>query len=299
MSHAASIASPRRRSVRESPWGQGALRVLYALLALAALWALWELYRWIWVSTGWTRPFPVNDTTMPHMHRIVGALFEPSRINGPLLISVLVRSALVTAKEAAVGFTLGAAFGFVLAVVLVHSGLLQRGFMPYIVASQTIPILAIAPMVVVWVNPKLPGPFEGWGSVAVIAAYLTFFPVTINTLRGLQSADPRALELMRSYAADRWAVLWKLRVPAAMPFLFTALKIAAPAAVVGAIIGELPSSIQDGLAGAILNFNQYYITSPESLWATNIIAALLGIIFFSVVAIAERLLVRRAPEHVA
>jgi NitT/TauT family transport system permease protein len=84
-----------------------------------------------------------------------------------------------------------------------------------------------------------------------------------------------------------------------MPYLFTALKISAPAAVVGAIIGELPSSIQDGLAGAILNFNQYYVTSPPSLWATNIIAALLGIVFFAAVAIAERLVVRRAPEHVA
>jgi len=299
VSHAASIASSRRRSVRESPFAQGALRILYAVLALAALWGLWELYRWTWVSTGWTRPFPVNDVTMPHMHRIVGALFEPSRINGPLLISVLVKSALVTAKEAAAGFALGAVFGFVLAVVLVHSGLLQRGFMPYIVASQTIPILAIAPMVVVWVNPKLPESLAGWGAVSVIAAYLTFFPVTINTLRGLQSADPRALELMRSYAGNRWMILRKLRIPASFPFLFTALKIAAPAAVVGAIIGELPSSIQDGLAGAILNFNQYYITSPESLWATNIIAAGLGILFFLVVALAERLLVRRAPENVA
>jgi NitT/TauT family transport system permease protein len=133
----------------------------------------------------------------------------------------------------------------------------------------------------------------------VIAAYLTFFPVAINTLRGLTSADPRAVELMRSYAASRSMILWKLRVPASMPYLFTALKISAPAAVVGAIIGELPSSIQDGLAGAILNFNQYYVTSPPSLWATNIIAALLGIVFFAVVAIAERLVVRRAPEHVA
>ena len=93
--------------------------------------------------------------------------------------------------------------------------------------------------------------------------------------------------------------LWKLRVPASLPYLFTALKIAAPAAVVGAIIGELPSSIQDGLGGAILNFNQYYVTSPESLWATNIVAAALGILFFLVVALAERLVVRRAPEHVA
>ena len=236
---------------------------------------------------------------MPHVYDMVGQLFEPSRRNGPLLIDVLLDAALFTAKEAAAGFVLGASVGFVIAVVLSESRLLQRGFLPYIVASQTIPILAIAPMVVVWVSPKLPESFAGWGAVAVISAYLTFFPVTINTLRGLQSADPRAVELMRSYAADRWRILWKLRVPASFPYLFTALKIAAPAAVVGAIIGELPSSIQDGLAGAILNFNQYYVSSPPSLWATNIIAAALGILFFVVVAIAEKLLVHRAPENVA
>jgi NitT/TauT family transport system permease protein len=216
-----------------------------------------------------------------------------------LLIDVLLDAAFFTAKEAAAGFVIGAAVGFALAVLLVHSGLLQRGLLPYIVMSQTVPILAIAPMVVVWVNPKLPDPVQGWGAVSVIAAYLTFFPVTINTLRGLQSADPRALELMRSYAANRWSVLWKLRVPASLPYLFSALKISATACVVGAIIGELPASIQDGLGGAILNFNQYYASAPTRLWATNLIAAALGITFFLVVVAVEKLVVRRAPEHYA
>jgi NitT/TauT family transport system permease protein len=118
-------------------------------------------------------------------------------------------------------------------------------------------------------------------------------------MRGLTSVDPRSLELMRSYAASSWGVLWKLRVPAALPFIFAALKIAAPASVVGAIIGELPASIQSGLGGAILNFNQYYVTAPARLWATNLIAALLGITFFLLVVLAERLVVRRAPEHIA
>jgi NitT/TauT family transport system permease protein len=270
-----------------------------SLLVLAVVCLFWEAYKWLGERFEITHPFPVNNRTMPHVYDMVGQLFEPSRRNGPLLIDVLLDAAAFTAKEAAAGFLLGAAVGFAIAVVLSESRLLQRGFLPYIVASQTIPILAIAPMVVVWVNPKLPESLAGWGAVSVIAAYLTFFPVTINTLRGLQSADPRAVELMRSYAGNRWMILRKLRIPASFPFLFTALKIAAPAAVVGAIIGELPSSIQDGLAGAILNFNQYYITSPESLWATNIIAAGLGILFFLVVALAERLLVRRAPENVA
>jgi NitT/TauT family transport system permease protein len=287
-------AQPRTEAVRSAARTAGVTLVVFA-----ALWALWEAYRWLGERLAITWPFEVNERTMPHIHDMFGQLFEPSRRNGPLLISVLLDNALFTAKEAAAGFVLGALVGFAIAVVLSQSRLLQRGFVPYIVASQTIPILAIAPMVVVWVNPKLPPSLSGWGAVAVIAAYLTFFPVAINTLRGLQSADPRAVELMRSYAAGRWAILWKLRVPASLPFLFAALKICAPASVVGAIIGELPSSIQDGLAGSILNFNQYYVSSPPSLWAVNIVAAALGITFFCAIALAEKLVVRRAPEHVA
>jgi NitT/TauT family transport system permease protein len=292
---------PARSGVLESERVRGAARSVGLFLAvLVVLWAAWEAFRWIGETTELRLGnFEANDRTMPHIHDIVGQLFEPSRRNGPLLIEVLWDAALFTAKEAAVGFALGALVGFALGVALAHSGLLQRGFLPYLVASQTIPILAVAPMVVVWVNPRLPDGLKDWGAVAVIAAYLTFFPVTINTMRGLTSVDPRALELMRSYASSRWHVLWKLRVPAALPFIFAALKIAAPASVVGAIIGELPASIQDGLGGAILNFNQYYITSPASLWATNLIAAFVGIAFFLAVLVAEKAVVRRAPEHVA
>jgi NitT/TauT family transport system permease protein len=286
-------------SLRAHPVARVVWRVGVVVVTLAVLWGLWELYRWIWVTTGWTHPFKVDDITMPHMHTIVQALFEPSRVNGPLLITVLWHSAIFTAKEAALGFFVGAVVGFAIAVILAHSRLMQRGFLPYIVASQTVPILAIAPMVVVWVNPKLPQSLSGWGAVAVIAAYLTFFPVTINTLRGLQSADPRALELMRSYAGSRWDILWKLRVPTSMPYLFSALRVAATASVVGAIIGELPSSIQDGLGGAILNFNQYYSLEPQNLWATNLVAAALGIVFFLAVVLAEKIVVHRAPENVA
>ena len=263
---------------------------------LAALVALWEAFKVSAEAVHLTWPFEVNDRTFPHIHDIVGQLFEPSRRKGPMLIEVLWDAALFTAKEAFVGFLLGATIGFFIAVVLVHSNLLQRGFLPYIVASQTVPILAIAPMVVVWLGGRgLPG----WFSVSVIAAYLTFFPVTISALRGLQSADPRALELMRSYAASRWKILWKLRVPASLPYLFAAFKISATASVVGAIIGELPASIQDGLGGAILNFNQYYLSSPTSLWATNLVAAMLGIAFFLAIVGVEKLVVHRAPEHVA
>jgi NitT/TauT family transport system permease protein len=263
----------------------------------AGLWALWEGFKWVGETTGLQiGTFVVDDKTFPHLHDIVSQLFEPSRRNGPLLIEVLWDASLFTAKEAAVGFALGASFGFALGVLLAHSRLLQRGFLPYIVASQTIPILAVAPMVVVWMGGR---GFPDWFSVSVISAYLTFFPVAINTLRGLTSVDPRALELMRSYASSTLAILWKLRLPTSLPYLFAAFKISATASVVGAIIGELPASIQDGLGGAILNFNQYYSSNPLNLWATNLVAAALGIVFFLVVVIAERIVVRRAPEHVA
>ncbi len=278
-------------------WRPALHRVALTVAVALGLWAFWEAFKWVGEATEVKLgQFAVNDRTLPHLHDIVGQLFEPSRRNGPLLIEVLWDAALFTAKEAAVGFFLGATIGFVLAVILAHSLLLQRGFLPYIVASQTVPILAIAPMVVIWLGGRgLPD----WLSVSVIAAYLTFFPVTINTLRGLESADPRALELMRSYAADRWRILWKVRVPASLPYLFSALKVSATASIVGAIIGELPASIQGGLGGAILNFNQYYASSPPSLWATNLVAAALGITFFLAVVLAEKLIVRRAPENVA
>ena len=183
--------------------------------------------------------------------------------------------------------------------MLAQFDVLRRGIMPYVVASQTIPILALAPIIVRGLGSVSIGgsPPPDWVRVAVIAAYLTFFPVTVNTLRGLRSADPWALELMHSYAARGWTILWKLRVPSALPYIFTALKIAATASVVGAIIGEAPASIAQGLGGAIVSFNQYYVLEPSNLWATNLFAALLGISFFLVVLLVEKLVVRRAPER--
>jgi len=273
-------------------------RVGMLVLVLAVLWGLWEGYRWLWIHEGWTWPFTVDSTTMPHIHDILRQLFRKptSGVGGDILLVQLLHAAWFTAKEAIVGFALGASFGFLLGVVLSQFRLLRRGLLPYVVASQTVPILAVAPIVVVYLGSLHVAP---WFSVAVIASYLTFFPVTINTLRGLQSTDRQALELMRSYAAGRFSVLWKLRIPAALPYIFSALKVSATASIVGAIIGEAPSSIQQGLGGFIVNFNQYYSLNPENLWATNLIAALLGIAFFLVIVLVEAIVVRRAPEHVA
>ena len=298
MAMASVPALERHRGIRVgASRAGGALRRVGTFVAvLAALCGLWEGYKWLWEWAGWTWPFTVDDVTMPHLHDILAAFAEPTTTGGPVLIDSLLHAAWFTAKEALAGFVLGALIGFGLAVVLAHSRLLERGLLPYIVASQTVPILAIAPMVVVGLGSK---GLEGWKAVAILAAYLTFFPVAINALRGLHSVDARALELMSSYAASRWKVLWRLRVPASLPFIFTALKISATASVIGAIIGETPASIQDGLGGAIVNFNQYYSLQPTFLWATNIVAAGLGISIFALVALTERVVLRRAPENVA
>jgi NitT/TauT family transport system permease protein len=229
-----------------------------------------------------------NDTQLPHLGAIFQSFLEPAQRNGPPLYQTLFNASMFTLGEAVLGFFIGAVLGFLLAVIFTHSLFLQRGLLPYVVASQTVPILAIAPMVVVWMRQiDLPAL-----AVPIIAAYLTFFPVTIYALRGFTSIPPTELELMHSYAASHLQIFFKLRLPNALPQIFTALKISATASVVGTIIGELPSGIQDGLGGAILNFNQYYVQGPPRLWATIVAAALVGMLFFGVVALAERLIVR-------
>jgi ABC-type nitrate/sulfonate/bicarbonate transport system permease component len=127
-----------------------AARALTIVALVLVLVGLWELYRWIWSSAAWTWPFVVDSTSMPHVWTVLKAFGQPAQVNQPALASVLFHKTLFTMKESVVGFGIGAVVGFALGVILVHSRLLQRGFLPYLVASQTIPILAIAPMVVVW-----------------------------------------------------------------------------------------------------------------------------------------------------
>lgn len=229
----------------------------------------------------------LNDLNLPHLQMIAEAFLQPARRNGELLLlRILTDAGIYTFSEAIFGFVFGAVLGFILGSAFAHSPLMERGLLPYVVASQTVPILAIAPMVVIWLG-------AGQLSVAVIAAYLTFFPVTINTLRGLQSPAAEQVELLRSYAASRWTIMWKLRLPAALPYIFTALKVSATASVVGAIIGELPSGIGDGLGRAILDFSSdYSMVSTPKLWASIVMAATVGILFFVAVNLAERFALR-------
>lgn len=276
-------------------------RTVQFVLFLVGVLVVWELAKFLggvpWRPIGalpgspvlWDPPFRwdfANDLNLPHWWNIVWVLGQPvQRGTDETLIQFLLGAAFYTWREAAIGFVAGTVLGLVLATVFIHARLLERAFVPYVVASQTIPIVALAPMIVFAFGPNVT-------SVVIIATYLTFFPVTIAMLRGLRSPDPRALELMRSYAASRWAVYRKVRLPASVPYLFTALKIAATASIVGAIIGEGPGGIPDGLGRAIINFNQAYITGPEKLWGAILVSALLGIAFFALIRILEVLVLR-------
>lgn len=276
--------------MRQSP-ERGWFRRVGIFVAFAALiLVLWEGAKFIggdpWRGDGWTWQPPLeiwfaSDLMLPHVWDVFGALAAPVQRNADAsLAQFLVGAALYTWREAAIGFVLGAVIGIGLATLFVHSRLLERALVPYVIASQTVPIVALAPMIVLAFGRDVVG-------VVIIATYLTFFPVTIAMIRGLRSPDPRALELMRSYAASKWNVFWKLRMPASLPYLFTALKISATASIVGAIVGEGPGGIPDGLGRAIINFNNQYISGPEKLWAAIVACAVLGIVFFSLVRLAE------------
>jgi NitT/TauT family transport system permease protein len=280
------------------------LGFLAALLVLLVVWETTKVIggdRWKYDSflgTGiaidhdppLTFPF-ATDRKLPHVWDIVAEFGHPDAA-GATTVTRLTRAAVFTFRNAAIGFALGSTLGLLLAIVLVHVRVLERALVPLIVASQTIPIIAIAPLIVIGLRAD-------WFGVAIVSTYLTFFPVTIAALRGLRAYDPRALELMRSYAASRWAVLRKLRLPAARPYLFTGFRIAAPAAVVGSIVGELPSLIQDGLARQIITGMQYYSLNAEYLWATIVASSVLGIGVYLLVVATESLVLRHEQplEH--
>jgi NitT/TauT family transport system permease protein len=200
----------------------------------------------------------------------------------------LVYHSIVTLSATLLGFGLGALFGTILAVLIVHVRTLEKSLLPWIICSQMVPILAVAPIVIVVLGAL---GLRGLLPKSIISAYLCFFPVAIGMVKGLTSPDPIQRDLMRTWSATPAQVFWKLRCPAAVPFLFASLKVAVTISLIGAIVGELPTGAQAGI-GARLLAGSYYGQTLQ-IWAALFAAALLAAVLVGLVGWAERWTLRR------
>ncbi|HTI01096.1 MAG TPA: ABC transporter permease subunit [Acidisoma sp.] len=238
---------------------------------------------WALAQACWSMDRPV----LPAPDQIVSALVD-SVFGYPLSSPRnLLLQAGYTAEAAAVGLIVGTGFGMLLAMGILYVRTLDRSVMPWVIASQTVPILAIAPMLVVALGAM---GVTGLVPKAAIVAYLTFFPVTVGMVKGFRTPDPLQLDLMRTYSAGQAAVFTKLRWPSAMAFLFPSLKVAVALSVTGAIVAEMPTGAQVGL-GARLLAGSYY-GQTMMMWSALVMASLLALSALLLVTLAERMVVR-------
>jgi len=217
-----------------------------------------------------TQPKP----TLPAPHQVAQNFFENTFLRKVTSNRSLVYHAGITLSSTLAGFAIGTLLGILIAVGIVHVTALDRSLMPWIITSQTIPILALAPMIIVVLAAV---GITGLLPKALISTYLSFFPVAVGMVKGLRSPDVLHLDLMRTYNAGRWETFWKLRLPASVPFLFASMKVAVAASLVGAIVGELPTGAVAGIGAKLLNGSYYSQTIDmfSALVAGSVVAALL------------------------
>ena len=245
---------------------------------------------WGWQDL-FTATMAMERPVLPAPHQ-VAADFWSSLVDWPLdSPRNLLFHVAVTAESTLWGFVLGSLLGLLLAVCIVHSRTLDRALLPWIVASQSVPVLAIAPIVLVILGSL---GFAGVAPKAVIAMYLCFFPVTVAMVQGLRSPQRIETEMLHTYAASRWQALWLLRLPASLPFLFPALRVGIAAGLVGAMVAELPTGAQAGL-GARLLTGSYYGNTVQ-IWSALVMSALLGLLLTSLVAGLEHMALRQRRQ---
>lgn len=231
-----------------------------------------------------SQPKPI----VPAPHQVAQNVFENTFLRKVSSNRSLVYHSWVTLSSTLAGFAFGTLLGVLIAVGIVHVKALDRSLMPWIIASQTVPILAIAPMVVVVLAAIN---VTGLIPKALISTYLSFFPVAVGMVKGLRSPDIIQLDLMRTYNASRWQTFWKLRVPASMPFLFTSMKVAVAASLVGAIVAELPTGAAAGIGSKLLAGSYY--SQTIDMWAALIAGSLLAAMLVTIVGVGARLIDRR------
>lgn len=230
-----------------------------------------------------SQPKPI----LPAPHQVAQNVFENTFLRKLSSNRSLVYHAGVTLSSTALGFALGTLLGIVIAVGIIHIKALDRSLMPWIIASQTVPILAIAPMVIVVLGSIN---ITGLIPKALISTYLSFFPVTVGMVKGLRSPEVMHLDLMRTYNATAAQTFWKLRVPASIPFLFTSMKVAIAASLVGAIVGELPTGAVAGIGSKLLAGSYY--SQTIDIWAALVAGSVLAALLVAIVGIVAKIVDR-------
>ncbi|MFL6128540.1 MAG: ABC transporter permease [Mycobacteriales bacterium] len=293
----ASPPPPGRRggSWRRAGWFAGSILLVCAL---------WEAYKLVGSPDGGSvfgvRVLPrADDASMPHVWEVLRRFGRPESSaagSAPVLVGVL-EAVWFTFRVAMAGLLLGVLVGLLLGVLMQRFAVAERGLLPYVVLSQTVPLIALAPLVVGWAGRVHIGQltWRPWMSVAVIAAYLAFFPVAVGALRGLRSPPEHAVELMRSYSASYRQSLLRLRLPAAVPYLIPALRLAAASAVVGAIVAEISTGTRGGIGRLVIEYSREATSDPAKVYTAFLGAAALGLLVAGMVALLDHALSRYRP----
>ncbi|MFJ4654931.1 ABC transporter permease [Nocardia sp. NPDC088792] len=272
--------------------GRRASGLIYPIAALVLLLVVWELVKLLvpanGVSIGQQRVLPrTDDGALPHVWNVLTVLGES---DGRTTVgATLVRTGWFTLELALLALAVGTVVGVALAVLMQRFAWVERGLLPYVIVSQTVPLIALAPLVAGWGGRIVIAgqPWQPWMSIVVIASYLVFFPVAIGMLRGLQAPSQASVELLHSCAAGWWATLLHLRLPAAVPHLLPALRLGAAAAVVGSVVAEISTGTAGGIGRQIIVFAQQSTGNAARLYAAVLTAALLGLVLTTLVSLAE------------
>ena len=287
--------------LRRAAYRTGMFVVSIALVAV-----LWEVYKVVGPEKG-GKLFgaPIlprsNDTAMPHVWEMLSRYAEPEQRspNSNLIWFVVLKGAFYSFRLALVGFILGSTIGVALAALMSRFKTMERGLLPYLVISQTVPLIALAPLVVSWGGKVQIFGFTWprWLSASVLGAFLAFFPIAVGTLRGLKSAPAASLELMESYSASWKQTLFKLKFPAAIPFMVPAFKLGASGAVIGVVVAEISTGLKGGIGRLIIEYARQATADPAKVFTAVFGAAGLGLAMAGLVALADVLLMRNRPKE--
>lgn len=286
-------AHPVARRIRK-----GGISLLWALAGVGLVVVMWELVKVL--GTVVSLPFDSSDETMPHVWTIFSGFSQPEvRGSDTTVLQSVVSATLNSLKLALGGFAIGIAVGLLLAVIMQRFAFLERGLLPFVIASQTVPLIALAPLIVGIGNKMSLGPFQ-WGvsqSVMFIAAYLAFFPMSVGALRGLKAPTATSLELMRSYAASPNQMLTKLRFPSSIPFLIPAMKVSAAAAVVGTVVAEISAGVRGGIGRLVIEYSRETTAEPAKVFVATLGAIALGLLAAAFVTLLDVYLTRNLPKE--